>query len=76
MRSLFRALTVAALCVDRTANRRPDITAVVDALTQISESQSSRKRWSSRLQSSVGSSASTEPRIEDWNQAKDQGEGS
>uniref|UniRef100_A0A0D3FH21 Protein kinase domain-containing protein n=1 Tax=Oryza barthii TaxID=65489 RepID=A0A0D3FH21_9ORYZ len=76
MRSLFRALTVAALCVDRTANRRPDITAVVDALTQISESRSSRKRWSSRLQSSVGSSASTEPRIEDWNQAKDQGEGS
>uniref|UniRef100_A0A0E0KC73 Protein kinase domain-containing protein n=1 Tax=Oryza punctata TaxID=4537 RepID=A0A0E0KC73_ORYPU len=76
MRSLFRALIVAAMCVDRTANRRPDITVVVDALTQISESQSRRKRWSSRLQSSVGSNASTEPRIEDWNQAKDQAEGS
>uniref|UniRef100_A0A0D9VSP7 Protein kinase domain-containing protein n=1 Tax=Leersia perrieri TaxID=77586 RepID=A0A0D9VSP7_9ORYZ len=76
MRSLFRALIVAAMCVDRMANRRPDITAVVDALTQISESQSRRKRWSSRLQSVASSASSTATMIEDQNQTKNQGESS
>lgn len=40
MKSLFRALTVAQLCVNRTASQRPQITEVAEALAQISQSRS------------------------------------
>lgn len=72
---LYRALVVAKLCVNKTASQRPQIAEVVNALTQISESQSRNARRSARLQSTAPSTPTRTWR-DDMNQAEDQGESS
>ncbi|KAG8063827.1 hypothetical protein GUJ93_ZPchr0003g16971 [Zizania palustris] len=77
MKFLLQALIVAAMCVDRTASRRPHISEVVAALNQISDSQS-RRKWrssSSRLQPVALTSTQTQTSIEDQNQAKTKDQG-
>ncbi|XP_062210843.1 probable serine/threonine-protein kinase PBL7 isoform X2 [Phragmites australis] len=70
--SLYRALAVAALCVNQRANMRPPMADVVEALAEISEMES-RSRWRTARRQSAAPSTPTGAGS-DGNQAQYQGE--
>ncbi|KAL6902329.1 hypothetical protein ACP4OV_005205 [Aristida adscensionis] len=71
--SLYRVLTVAALCVHKSPSLRPPMAEVVEALTEISQMENRSRRRSAR-RGSVGPSTPTRARAgSDENQAQDQG---
>ncbi|KAL6645774.1 hypothetical protein ACP70R_017382 [Stipagrostis hirtigluma subsp. patula] len=68
--SLFRVLTVAALCVHESPSLRPPMAEVVEALTEISEMESKSRRRLARRRSGPSTPTGAGP---DGSQPQDQG---